>query len=101
MRRPMVSLSLILLLLCTLAPMWAHAQTAPPAGTWAQIPNTKVWDAMAQAEFYSGQNAYGPQGIFAYSGADLLQIGGVWGFVITGGGHAATPDNSTIFVPFD
>ena len=101
MRRPMVFLSMILLLLCTLAPIWARAQTPPPAGTWAQVPNTKVWDAMAQAEFYTGQNAYGPIGLFAYSGGDLLQVNGVWGFVITGGGHAATPDNSTIFLPFD
>lgn len=31
----------------------------------------------------------------------MVQINSVWGFVITGGGHAATPDNSTIFVPFD
>ena len=77
------------------------APTAPVAGLWTTLPNTRAFDAMAVADFYSGYAAYNPQGLFAYSGGDLLQVSGVWGFVLTGGGHAATPDNSTLFIPFD
>src|SRR5262249_53850404 len=51
----------------------SNAQTV--SGVWAQIPNTKVFDALDQTAFYSGPNAYNPAGIFAYSGADVVQIG--------------------------
>jgi hypothetical protein len=90
----------VLCLALAISSAWAQP-APPPAGTWAQIPNTKIIDAMAMAEFYSGPNAYNPRSLFDFSGGDLLQRNGVWGFVVTGGGHAATPDNSTIFVPFD
>ena len=66
--------------------------------TWAEIPNTQIFGVMDQANFYP---PYNPQSILDYSGGDLVRLNGVLGFVITGGGHASTPDNSTIFVPFD
>jgi hypothetical protein len=83
------------------------AQTAPPPGTWSQIPNTQIYPAMPP-EGKTGAGATGqpelwnPRALFAYSGADLGQTsGGVWGFLIWGGGHSATPDNSLYWDPFD
>jgi hypothetical protein len=94
--------SLLLLLMAT--PL--SAQTAPPVGTWAELPNTQLWPAIPseakQAMSPGGQpELWSPYDIFAYSGADLAQIKNVWGFLYWGGGHAASPDNSLYWVPFD
>ena len=90
-----------------LLPTPASAQyAAPPVGTWAQLPNTSVYPAQpfeAKSESSPGgqPELWSPQSLFAYSGADVAQRNGVWGFLIWGGGHAATPDNSLYWVPFD
>ena len=94
--------SLALLLLVSLA----LAQTGPPVGTWVQIPNTQLYSAMpseAKPESASGgrPELWSPRGVFAYSGADVAQINGVWGFLIWGGGHGDSPDNSLYWAPFD
>jgi len=79
------------------------AQTPLP-GTWAQIPNTQLYAAMP-AEAKPGSagppELWNPRDLFAYSGADITKVNGVWGFLIWGGGHAATPDNSLYWLPFD
>jgi hypothetical protein len=80
------------------------AQTSPPAGTWAQIPNTQLYLAMpAEAKPGPGgtPELWNPQHLFAFSGADVAKVNGVWGFLIWGGGHAATPDNSLYWLPLD
>lgn len=74
------------------------------AQTWVEVPNTRAIAALNVVRLYNCQTpiaCYNPNSLFAFSGGDLVQIGGIWGFWMTGGGHAATPDNSTIFVPFD
>jgi hypothetical protein len=82
------------------------AQPAPPPGTWAQIQGTQIYPIMpAEAKSESGTGGapelWNPRALFAFSGADLAQINGVWGFLIWGGGHSATPDNSLYWDPFD
>ena len=90
-----------------LLPTPASAQyAAPRVGTWAQLPNTSVYPAQpfeAKRESAPGSTPelWSPQSLFAYSGGDVAQRNGVWGFLIWGGGHAATPDNSLYWVPFD
>src|SRR5258705_4778195 len=83
-----------------LAPAWA--QTLPPPGQWAMLPNTNV-SAAADPRFYkSGPQAiYNVRDLFANSGGDLVTWQGKVGFFLSGGGHAATPDNSLFFVPLD
>ncbi|TMK77500.1 MAG: hypothetical protein E6G47_11025 [Actinobacteria bacterium] len=95
----------LLALLLLIAP--AFAQTAPPAGTWAQIPNTQLYPVIPfEAKSESSRGAgnpelWSPRSLFAFSGGDVAQIDGGWGFLIWGGGHAATPDNSLYWLPFD
>ena len=84
----------------------ALAQTAPPVGTWAQLPNTQIYPAIpfeAKRESASSgtPELWSPRGVFAFSGADVAQINGVWGFLIWGGGHGDSPDNSLYWNPFD
>ena len=84
----------------------ALAQTAPPVGTWAQLPNTQLYPAIpfeAKRESASSgtPELWSPRGVFAFSGADVAQINGVWGFLIWGGGHGDSPDNSLYWNPFD
>jgi hypothetical protein len=84
--------------------VFAHA--IPPAGTWAVLPNTQLYPAMpreAKLESSPGTTPelWSPQGVFAFSGADLFEINGVWGFLIWGGGHGDSPDNSLYWLPFD
>jgi hypothetical protein len=81
---------------------------APPIGTWAQLPNTAVYPAIpAEAKPASAPGGepelWSPQSLFAYSGGDIGQLPGssTWGFLIWGGGHAATADNSLYWLPFD
>jgi hypothetical protein len=78
----------------------------PPVGTWAALSGTSVYPAIpfeAKPESAPGgtPELWSPQSLFAYSGGEVAQRGGVWGFLIWGGGHAATPDNSLYWVPFD
>ena len=94
--------SLLFLLMAT--PL--SAQMGPPVGTWAELPNTRLWPAIPseakQMTSPGGQpELWSPYDIFANSGADLAQIKNVWGFLYWGGGHAASPDNSLYWVPFD
>jgi hypothetical protein len=85
------------------------AQLATPAvGTWAQLPNTVLYPAIpsqAKPEGASGgtPELWSPHSLFDYSGADVGQLPGssTWGFLIWGGGHAATADNSLYWLPFD
>ena len=93
----------VLVLLGLITP--AFAQTTPPAGTWAQIPNTQLYPAIpfeAKPESSRGDKPelWSPRSLFAFSGGDVAQIDGLWGFLIWGGGHAATPDNSLYWLPF-
>jgi hypothetical protein len=93
-------------LLLFLFSVLVDAQTVPPSGTWTELPNTKLWPAIpAEAKPAGGPGLlpelWSPYDIFAYSGADLAQLKGVWGFLYWGGGHAASPDNSLYWVPFD
>lgn len=76
----------------------ASAQVAPPAGSWAQVPNTKLTTALSAPLYAQGFNV---RDVFANSGGDLARWQGVLGFFLSGGGHAATPDNSLFFVPLD
>jgi len=92
-------------LLLFAAPVSAQP-VAPPAGTWAQIRNTAIYPVMpAEAKSTStpgGQpELWNPADVFAYSGGDLVTLNGVLGFLYWGGGHAATPDMSLYFAPFD
>ena len=85
------------------------AQLATPAvGTWAQLPNTILYPAIPSQSKPGGAASdppelWSPHSIFDYSGADLGQLPGssTWGFLIWGGGHAATADNSLYWLPFD
>ena len=85
------------------------AQLAAPAvGTWAQLPNTVLYPAIplqAKLEGSPGRapELWSPHSLFAFSSADVGQLPGssTWGFLIWGGGHAATPDNSLYWLPFD
>jgi hypothetical protein len=84
----------------------AFTQTAPPVGTWATIPNTQLYPAIpfeskSQSAPGGTPELWSPGGIFAYSGADVAQINGVWGFLFWGGGHGDSPDNSLYWDPFD
>jgi hypothetical protein len=79
---------------------------APPAGTWAQIPNTAIYPVMPiegkSSSAPGGQpELWNPAHVFAYSGGALVTLNGVVGFLYWGGGHAATPDNSLYWAPFD
>lgn len=80
---------------------------APPVGTWAQLQNTVLYPAIpsqAKSEASGGTpELWSPQSLFAYSGGDIGQLPGssAWGFLIWGGGHAATADNSLYWLPFD
>jgi hypothetical protein len=81
---------------------------APPIGTWAQLPNTALYPAIpAESKPASSPGGepelWSPQSLFAYSGGDIGQLPGssTWGFLIWGGGHAATADNSLYWLPFD
>jgi hypothetical protein len=86
-------LSLLLLLIGS--PLLA--QTAPPVGSWSTIPNTRLADALDKRLY----GPYNPRDVFANSGGDIAKWNGVWGFFLSGGGHAATPDNSLFFLPLD
>lgn len=85
----------------------ASAQPAgPPAGTWSQIPNTAIYPvipAESKTADKPGERPelWSPADVFAYSGGDLVTLNGVLGFLYWGGGHAATPDMSLYFAPFD
>lgn len=99
---------LLLCLLLLAGPAWAQA--LPPAGTWAAVPNSLAVTAMppeatacvapcvppGQPELWSPWSLMG-----SWSGGDLAQRGGVWGFVLWGGGHGDGPDNSLYWLPFD
>jgi len=83
-----------------------NAQTAPPPGIWAQIPNTQIYPVMPAEGKREGSSGgtpelWNPRALFGFSGADVARINGVWGFLIWGGGHAGTPDNSLYWEPFD
>jgi hypothetical protein len=96
----------ILWLLVLPAVARAGAQSAPPVGSWAQLPNTQIYPAIpseAKPEGAPGgtPELWSPRGVFAFSGADVTQIDGVWGFLIWGGGHGDSPDNSLYWAPFD
>ena len=93
-------------LLLYLTGLTAMAQTPPPAGTWAQIANTALYDAVAfeaKAESALGgtPELWSPQGLFAYSGTELATVGGKLGFVLWGGGDGDSPNNQLLFTPFD
>jgi hypothetical protein len=84
------------------------AQTAPPVGTWSTIPNTAIFPAMPPEMSTCPASTpncrpelWSPASLFAYSGGDLYRQSGVWGFLVWGGGHSATPDNSLYWSPFD
>ena len=84
----------------------ALAAPPPPVGTWAQLPNTQLYPAIppeAKSVSVPGgtPELWSPQGLFAFSGADVAQINGIWGFLIWGGGHGDSPDNSLYWDPFD
>jgi hypothetical protein len=87
----------------------ASAQpAAPPPGTWAQLPNTALYPAIPSEAKSAGTpggtpELWSPQSLFAYSGGDIGQLPGssTLGFLIWGGGHAATADNSLYWLPFD
>ena len=96
-------LSIAALLLA--APVLAQP-AGPPAGTWAQIPNTAIYPVMPVESKTSPTpggrpELWNPADVFAYSGGDLVTLNGVLGFLYWGGGHAATPDMSLYFAPFD
>jgi hypothetical protein len=44
---------------------------------------------------------WSPRAVFAYSGGDLATLNGKSGFLLWGGGHHDSPDNSLYFTPFD
>src|SRR5262245_40263364 len=75
-------------------------------GTWVQVPNTALGPAVAPEASTFGPDGgnpelWSPQGLFAFSGADVGQMGGVWGFLFWGGGHGDSPNNQLSFAPFD
>ena len=81
---------------------------APPIGTWAQLPNTALYPVIpAESKPASAPGGepelWSPKSLFAYSGGDIGQLpgSGTWGFLIWGGGHAATADNSLYWLPLD
>src|SRR5262249_37204120 len=72
------------------------------------LPNTILYPAIpSQAKTEGGSGGkpelWSPHSIFDYSGGDIGQLPGssTWGFLIWGGGHAATPDNSLYWLPLD
>ena len=79
----------------------------PAPGTWSTIPNTAIYPVIPiEAKEGTGASTgnpelWQPQGIFEYSGGDLVTLNGTLGFLYWGGGHASTPDNSLYFAPFD
>ena len=101
-------LSLLLVLLLSVVFLGSvGAQTLPSPGTWTAVPNSVLYPVMPpeakaasapgqQPELWNPSSAMG-----AWSGGDVAQLGGVWGFLIWGGGHGDGPDNSLYFIPFD
>ena len=104
-------IKVILVLLSTLEltmGSFAMAQTLPPVGTWATIPNTAIFPVMPpEMSSCPGRptcdrpELWSPASAFANSGGDLGKLNGVLGMFMWGGGHAATSDNSLYWSPFD
>lgn len=99
------SIMCLLLLMLLIAPAWA--QPAPPVGTWVVLPNTVLWPAMPPEAKSSSVPGGRPElwspfsPMAAFSGGDIVQVNGIWGFLIWGGGHGDGADNSLYFIPFD
>ena len=85
----------------------ALAQTLPPPGTWVQAPNSVLYPVMPPEAKVAGSagthpELYNPANVMAaWCGGDVAQLGGSWGFLIWGGGHGDSADNSLYFIPFD
>src|SRR5262249_52903866 len=83
------------------------AQPAPPVGTWVELPNTALWPALPPEAKSSSDSGGQPElwspfsPMAAFSGGDIAQLDGIWGFLIWGGGHGDGADNSLYFLPFD
>jgi len=100
-------LRVLMTVLLLVLPAAAQVPNVPPPGMWAQVPNSVLHSVMppeAKVASRPGDKPelWNPSSIMAaWSGGDVAQVGGVWGFLIWGGGHGDGPDNSLYFIPFD